>query len=337
MNSLERIINTISFKPADRVPVIAQIFGGAATLASIPVDQYVRDGNCLAECQLAALERYRHDAVFTVMDVNVENEAVGSKLECRPNQYPTVAHHVLSKESDWSALTIPDPLKAGRMPEMLKALNILRRELKDKVLIVGCILGPFTLATQLLGMEKALYLAIDDCPRLEQLMDFASEVIIRFGVSQIEAGAHLPIVFDPSASPAVVPPQFFRELELPRLKKVFQSLKEAGALANWLHIAGPVQTILPYYPQVGVSIANFDYCVSPDEVQNHLPVTCVNGNIRPLAFVDSTPGEIEDQARSLLTAFRRRGGFILSSGCEIPPEAASNNIISMISAVEGAT
>jgi uroporphyrinogen decarboxylase len=58
-------------------------------------------------------------------------------------------------------------------------------------------------------METALYLAIDDPSGLERLMDFATEVIIRFGQAQLRAGAHLPVVFDPSASPDVIPPQFF--------------------------------------------------------------------------------------------------------------------------------
>jgi uroporphyrinogen decarboxylase len=145
------------------------------------------------------------------------------------------------------------------MPEMLKALSIRRRELGDDVAVVGCVLGPFTVATQLLGMEDTLYLAVDDPVRLTQLMDFATGIAIRFGLAQLQAGAHLAMIFDPSASPAVVPASFFREFELPRLKRVFQAMSEAGAVANFLHIAGPVTPILPYYPKIGVHIAKFDY------------------------------------------------------------------------------
>jgi uroporphyrinogen decarboxylase len=332
VNSLERIVRTVRFEPADRPPVIAQVFGCAASLADVPLDRYVRDGETLAKCQLEAWRRFGYDAVFSVMDVNIETEAVGSSLRFRPNQYPTIDRHALSKESDWSAMPVPDPRQAGRMPEMLKALGILRGELGDEALIVGCVMGPFTLTTQLLGMETALYLAIDDCPRLERLMDFATEIIMRFGVAQLQAGAHLPVVFDPSASPAVIPPQFFREFELPRLRRVFQALTEAGAAANWLHIAGPVNPILPYYPQAGVQIANFDYCVGTNDARRLLPTTCLDGNIRPLAFVDETPADIEANAMDLLRSFRDRGGFILSSGCEIPPESAPQNIAAMVNA-----
>jgi uroporphyrinogen decarboxylase len=181
-------------------------------------------------------------------------------------------------------------------------------------------------------METALYLAVDDPPRLEHLMDFATEVIIRFGLAQLQSGAHLPIVFNPSASPAVIPPKFFREFELPRLRQVFQAFTEAGAVANWLHIAGPVGRILPYYPAAGVDIANFDYYVSAKEARNELPATCLDGNIKSVAFVEGSPNDIEAEAMNLLRGFRDQGGFILSSGCEIPPESRPENVAALVNA-----
>lgn len=332
MNSLERIAATLKFRDTDRVPVIAQVFGHAATLAGVSLDDYVRDGETLARCQLNAWKHYGYDAVFSVMDVSVETEAVGSVLQYRKNRYPVIERYALSKDDDWNALAFPDPEQAGRMPEMLKAIGILRRELGNEVLVVGCVLGPFTLASQLLGLETTLYLAIDDPERLEHLMDYATEVVIRFGRAQLRAGAHLPVVFDPSASSAVVPPQFFMEFELPRLRKVFCALAVEGAAANWLHIAGPVSPILPYYPEAGVDIANFDYGVSGLEARNALPTICLDGNIKSLMFVDGCPEDIEAQALNLLGAFRDKGGFILSSGCEIPPESRPENVAAMVNA-----
>jgi hypothetical protein len=117
MNSLERIAAAMAFQTADRVPVIAQVFGHAATLAGVPLDAYVRDGEMLAGCQLAAWKRYGYDAVFSVMDVNVETEACGSVLRYRTNQYPVIERHALTPESHWDALAVPNPERAGRMPD----------------------------------------------------------------------------------------------------------------------------------------------------------------------------------------------------------------------------
>lgn len=333
MNSLDRVRAAVRFEATDGVPVIAQVFGHAATLAGVPVDEYVRDGETLARCQLGALERYGYDAVFSVMDVSVETEAVGSELRYAPRRYPVVDRYALSAEADIDSLRVPDPGEAGRMPEMLKALGVLRRELGDDVLVVGCVMGPFTLTAQLLGLQDTLYLAVDDPERLERVMDFAVDVIVRFGTAQLAAGAHLPLVFDPSASPAVVPPQFFREFELPRLTRVFTAFAEAGALANWLHIAGPAAPILPDYPSAGVNVANFDYCVTAEEARGALPSTCVDGNITPVSFVTAEPAAIEADCAALLDAFEGDAGFILSSGCEIPPEARPENVAAMCDAV----
>lgn len=335
MNSLERIRAALGFEKPDRVPVIAQVFGHAAVLAGVSLRDYIRDGELLARCQIQALQRYGYDTVFALMDTSVETEAVGSILTYPRDHYPYVKSYALLDAENLEGISVPDPLQDGRMPELLKAARILRQEVGDDVLVVGCVSGPMTVAVQLLGLETALYLAIDHPERFARLLDFAAEVAIRFAVAQIEAGAHLPIVFDPCASPAVIPPQFFREFELPRLQKVFTAFKKAGAAANWLHIAGPAGPILPFYPQCGVDIANFDYCVSALEAQQAVAHTCLDGNIKPLSFVEATPEVIAEASSRLLNAFASRGGFILSSGCEIPPEAKPENVAAMVSAARG--
>jgi uroporphyrinogen decarboxylase len=333
MNSIERVSAAIKFGKPDRVPVLPQVFGHAAALSGVALSDYVRSGDLIARCQMKALDRYGHDAVFALMDVCVETEAIGSELVYRKELYPCVRTHVFSQFG--CAPAVPNPAKSGRMPELLKAIGILRSETRDEVPVIGCVLGPMTLATQLIGFEKALFMAADNTADFENVLDFSTMVITRFGVAQIESGAHLPLVFDPSATPEVVPPQFFRELLFPRLKKVFSAFKAAGALANWLHIAGDTAGILPFYPEIGVDIANFDYCVEPLTAQNALPETCLDGNVNPSSFILSSPEIIASESARLLAIFSNRGGFILSSGCEIPPEAKQENIKAMTRAVLG--
>jgi uroporphyrinogen decarboxylase len=243
-----------------------------------------------------------------------------------------VQSHAFTKSTNLDSVSTPDPSTAGRMPEILKALGIMRREVGDEVLVVGCVLGPMTLATQLVGMETALYLAIDDPGSFEKLLDFTTKVIIRFGAAQIEAGAHLPLVFDPSASMAVVPASFFREFELPRLKQIVNAFQAAGAPAGWLHVAGPITSVLPILDQTGANIFNFDYCVDPDEVLGIESRICFDGNIKSLDFEMAEPEDIFNESVRLKSLFALRGGFILSSGCEIPPGSKPENIEAMVAA-----
>jgi len=52
-------------------------------------------------------------------------------------------------------------------------------------------------------------------------------------------------------------------------------------------------------------------------------------------FVDATPDEVSAVASQLVSAFADRGGFLLSSGCEIPLEAKPENIVAMVAACRG--
>ena len=135
MNSLQRIQAALSFLPPDRTPVIPQIFGHAALLSGVPLEEYGQNGETLAACQIHALRRYGADAVFAVMDVCVESEAVGSEVRRKAGYYPAVIRPALANVT--TLPPVPDPRRHGRMPEMLKAVAILRREVGDATLVVG--------------------------------------------------------------------------------------------------------------------------------------------------------------------------------------------------------
>ncbi len=63
-----------------------------------------------------------------------------------------------------------------------------------------------------------------------------------------------------------------------------------------------------------------------------LPNHCINGNIKPFAFVSGKPEEIQAEAQALLKNTQSRGGFVLSSGCEIPFESKVSNVEAMMKA-----
>ena len=332
MNHLERLAATIKFKKTDRPPVAGPVFGHAAHLSGLPLHRYLQSGRLLADAQIRAHKHYGYDITFAFFDVNVETEAMGAVLHFRDHDYPYIKKEALYPDTDFSSLELPDFSRAGRIPELLEGVRLLRAGFADSVPVAGLVLGPFNLACQLIGMENTLYLAVDNPEAFTGLLDFATEFCIAYGIAQIEAGVHLPIVFDVSASPEIIPVAFFREFELPRLKRVFNRFKATGAIANWLFMTGDIKPILHYFPRIGVDIANFDYCVPPDAVKQSLKHTCVNGNIKPLLFEYGTPEDIDRAARELLTEFSRRRGFILSAGCEIPLRARPDTIQALVNA-----
>lgn len=332
MNGLERILAAARCLPTDRLPFVPQLFGHAAVTGGVVLSAYLRDGCLLADCQLRERERYGGDAVFAFMDFSVETEALGSRLKYYDKQYPDVVEYALAPAEDPARLRQPDPASAGRMPQILRAIDLLRAQVGAGTFVAGAVTGPMTLATQLYGTETALYLAMDDPARFAAALDFAAATALRFGAAQLAAGAHGIVVFDPAASPAVVPAAFFRTHLQPRLARLTAGLRAAGARLVWLNIAGPTADILPHYAELGADIATFDYYVDPATARRLLPRTCLAGNLKSLDFLDPAPDRLAAQARDLAAAFADRGGYLLSSGCEIPPEAAAANLTALAQA-----
>lgn len=320
MNGLERILAAARFQLTDRVPFVPQLFGHAAVTAGVRLADYLRDGRLLAECQLRERERYGGDAVFAFTDFGIEAEALGAQLKYYDAQYPDIVVPALAPPDDAARLAPPDPATAGRLPEVVGAVGRLRAALGDGACVAGAVAGPMTLATQLYGTETALFLAVDDPARFDRALDLAAATALAFGAAQLAAGAHAIVVFDPAASPAMVPAEFFRVRLQRRLTRLVAGLRAAGASLIWLNIAGPTAPILPHYAEIGADIATFDYYVDAATAQRRLPRTCLAGNLKSLDFL-APAAPIGLQVTELVRAFAGRGGFILSSGCEIPPES----------------
>ncbi len=332
MDGIERFRRTIAFDRCDRTPVIAQVFAHAAVASGRTVDDYVSSGVVAAACQIEAQARYRYDAMFAVLDLTLEAEALGAEIQSRPGLYPSVIRPPFAPDDDFTRSPVPDPRTAGRLPMVLEMAKALRAACGDEALVVGLVQGPMTLAVQFLGIEQALSLAADDADHFLELLDYARAVSEAFGIAQLAAGAHLALVFEPAGSTEVVPPGFFREMIAPRLLRLFAAFKKAGAMGNWLHIAGRTAPILPRYAALGADIGCFDYCVEPEALFPALGESrlCLAGNVKPLSFVTASPEEIEADTTRLLRRFERRGGFIVSSGCEIPPESREANVAAMV-------
>ncbi len=334
MLPIERLRRTIAHQSCDRPPVIPQIFAHAANVAGRSVDEYLASSATAAECQLAAWRHYGLDAVFAVLDLTVEAEALGGTVVHRHGTYPTISVPPFTPDRDFPQLALPDPATAGRMPEVVDMVARLRAGIGDAAALVGLVQGPLTMAVQLVGMERTLFLAVDETNRFVHLLNYATQISRNFGLAQLAAGADIVLVFEPAACPEIVPAGMFREMIGPRVAHLAAAFKRAEAKASWLHIAGQTAAILPLYSALGIDIGNVDYCVDLDKLRDTLSenTLCLNGNIKPLSFVTDDADSIRQAADALLARFDGRGGFILSSGCEIPPEADEANVAAMVGA-----
>lgn len=334
MNSMQRILATAALERPDRPAVAPQLFGFTARQFGVDLGRYVREGDVMARCQLRSRERFGTDLLFAISDVGVETEAAGSELIYHDHDYPTVGEYALHSAAEIKGLEVPTPERDGRMPEILTAIKAMRAAVKDNCPVVGCVLGPMTLAAQLMGPENALFLSHDEPEAFEALLHQATAIAQAYGAAQVEAGAHVVLIFDPAASPTVFPKATFIRYEQGLLADIFRSLGRAGAPLKWLHIAGPTVPIMEHMREIKVQMLSIDQSISLDDVQERMPKVCVVGNINCMGLLQEGPSLIKADCDRLLEEYGQRGGLILSSACEVPPQTSSANIMAMVRAAK---
>lgn len=72
IKSIERVKAAVDFKTPDSVPVIAQVFGHAATLAGVALEDYVQDGDLLAGVMTTHLTEIERDSLLIDFGTNSE-------------------------------------------------------------------------------------------------------------------------------------------------------------------------------------------------------------------------------------------------------------------------
>lgn len=312
------------------MPVVPEVFGFTARYKGVKIKDYVRDGEVLARCQIDGWRDFGYDGVFAFADLSVEAEALGCELAYPEDSYPYIVSPILEDLREIDTLSLPDPARDGRMPVILEACRILRRELGNRVLIAGNVLGPISIAGQLVGLDRFLYLIADEPDVVRKLLAFTTEVTIRFGLAIMEAGAHVPIVFNPMASPNVIPRAIFETYELPNLRRVFEAFRRAGSPITWMSTAGNTSTILPLYPSASINLATIDYSVSLKEAGGMVPELAINGNIKPFLFDTLDEADMREEIERVIGEAGGRRGFLLGSGCEIPLEAKPENLALLV-------
>ncbi len=335
MNSTERIRSVVHFQRTDRPALVPEIIAVAATMAGETVRDYVTSGQLIAQCQINARDTIGSDALFAISDLCVEAEALGCDLAYPEMNYPYVVKTLIKKPEDLRKIKIPDPDRDGRMPELLRAVRLLKDETKGATPVIANAIGPITLASRIMDIEQMLYMIVDEPEKFGEVMEFCLSVVTKFAVALVNAGADGIIMFDPTASPSVLPAKIFNRFEVEPIRSVFAAVKSARQdIFTWYSVAGPVQTNLDILTAVGADITTVDYLVPIETAIQHSVYTVINGNIKPNLFLEGSECEILEESKALLAAARNTERFILGSGCEIPLNSNPENIIAMRKAVE---
>jgi len=337
MTPREKVMTAIELKHGT-VPVVPQITYATAPIVGISFQEGMNDAEKMARALVAGYKTLGYDGIYAGWEssFNLVAEAMGCTLKSGAGGMPSVSSGVVGETADVTKLAGVDPERDGRLPVHLKAIELVRREAGDDVPIFRYVPGPFTLSSLLRGQSAFLGDLIRNQDLVRAILRPATESAKRFAEAAVEHGADIVVVADPMASTSVISPKRFEEFALPYLKEVMTAIGKAGGIPS-LHICGMTAPILRKMVETGARIVELDHLVDLKKAKEEIGnVACIQGNIDPVSILlRGRPEDVEKCALNCIAEAGQSGGFILSSGCEVPLGAPLENIRTMVTAAQG--
>lgn len=209
-----------------KIPFTPVIYEHAAQFVGRTPWEVSRDPELMFEGHRRAYLEYHQQVIAVAIDIyNLEAEAYGAKVAAStPDAIPAIHQPLLSSLEEGIALKPFDPQRDGRIAMMLAVAQRLKREFPeaDVRLPVG---GPFSIAFNLRGIND---LCLDAALRPEVL----AKMLMRLAENQAVlcravAQAGLDVAFfESAATPPILSPKQFHEIEMPALRRVLEIASE---------------------------------------------------------------------------------------------------------------
>ncbi|GBE28609.1 methylcobalamin:coenzyme M methyltransferase [bacterium BMS3Bbin03] len=326
MTSKERVEKLTAGEPIDRVPFEPAIYEHKAFLIGKTPSEVARSGELLYQALLKEHMLYGGDFLVAGLDVyNVEAEALGSTVRFFDgNDVPAVSEPILEDLTGVKRLTVPDPETAGRMPLFLRVAEKLNRALGDEVVIRGAVSGPFSLASELFGMEKLLMETFTHPDSVAGLLEFSTQVILAYADAFLDRGAGV-VVFDSRCAPPLISPGLYETTVLPFHKTIMTHLKNRNQSVRALIIGGDTIPIDPFLAKTGANILLADFTVDPEKAFDAVSDRSIilRANLDPFQLRYGDAPEIEETSRHLIERGLSHRRFIMGTGVvpfDTPPE-----------------
>lgn len=331
LTSLEIVEQVMQNEEPPRSPVIPLVGLYSSLCSGYSVNDLLRDGNLQAKSQLAALQCFKYDGVFTCMDLTVEAEALGASITFPQADFPYVSGHPVESPGAVFDLEMSS-INDARLLTYIDATKQLVNRVGRSHLVSTYVIGPFTLAGHLIGVESLLEHAIEDPELTKKVVNYCQEVLESLVEAYITAGAHNVVILEPTASSSIISPKFFGEYSAPDLSKMVSRIQKGGTRAT-IHICGNTLPILHAMCNTKADALSIDSAVDLKEAKEVVRgrATLI-GNVDTTLILTASKEKVHEAAEDCLKKAGREGGFILSTGCDMPLETPNYNVHALVNA-----
>ena len=284
----------------------------------------------------AIADTFHPDAIFPLMDLSVEANAIGRYTVFPKEESATVVRDEFMPEDLIAAERVNISFDA-RLLGYVETMKLMSIGLPSTVLRGAYVTGPYTLSALLMGAEDAATATVSRPRALHEVCSFAMGKIQQYVRLLIAAGAQLICVLEPSA--VMLGPGQFEEFSALYVRRIHESCK-LSEVSTVYHICGNSMHLVNAMAASGVDALSLDSAeagVDLPAVAESVPENMVLiGNLNPTgSILHGLPDDVVRDVNKLLAIMSGYGNFVLSTGCDLPQETPADNISAFMKAGRG--
>ena len=326
ITSRERIIKVFNKEEVDRPPCICP--GGMMNMITIDLMEKANifwpnahlNAEKMAQVAISNYENNCFENYGVPFCMTIEAEALGSTVTMGTREFePHVTEYAIDSVTDYKKLNSIN-LHEGRAKVVLDAIKILK-EKNDNVPIIGNITGPISTASSLMEPVNFYKELRKKNKEAHEFMQFVTDEIIKFARAQIDAGADIIAISDPSGSGEILGPRDFEQFAVKYINQVIDSLQDEK-IGTIVHICGQMRSVYKQIDMINSNVLSFDSVVSMKNARMSLANRVLMGNVSTYALEFGTPKKIS----SLIHKCIEDGSDIISPACGLGTKSPLKNI-----------
>ena len=287
------------------------------------VDETVHSPQLHAGAVQAVARAYPTGASTMIMDLSVEAEAFGAMVRFSENEVPAVTGRRVHDEESIEQLAIPN-LSQARVGQWIEAARLAPVTITDRPVFAGCI-GPFSLAARLYDVTEIMTAILTEPETILSLVDKCTRFLITYVKAFKSVGANGIVIAEPVAG--VLSADLCTQFSSDFIRRIVQSTQDESFIVV-LHNCGDTDSLVPSMHGTGAAALHFgNRCNITSALKQLPPGILVLGNLDPVGvFQSGTPETVRTETDRLLQATKNFPNYVLSSGCDVPPNVPLTNI-----------
>ena len=341
MTDTGRAIRLLKGERVDQTPLFPFILGFCARNAGHPIATIYRDAEKSFELQSWTHEQYGFDWGPLYGYASYGTWEFGGEIKM-PEGYEQAPSHTrfpVQSEADIEKLGEPDPKTAGCLPTSMAFSRL--QSAHGKPVSIVCA-GNFTMAGNIAPVDKLCRWMLKKPELVHRIMRRVTDHIVkvvRYWCDTFAADQVIPQMWEPLTANMIISPKQFEAFVLPYMKESSEKILAMGVRHILYHICGDQNKNLPLWAKIPTGepgLCSFGREVDLLDAIRHLGENnIIVGNIDPQVFLGGPPDHIYDLCRVAIEKGKSAPrGFMLSSGCEIPPEAPPYHVHMMRKAIK---